>query len=1068
MSHTTLDGPSFLQQPNVSSAQVERSRSQQSVAVSDDYYSLSDHAGDDRVVPDSPRRTYPEFQHLQDPTHLTPQRNPFNDPLSSQTHIFSTPPEYLHSPEDHAHEHEHAADSVVTPTKHAQHHASSYSQRVSQPHVHGISPPRDPLREHPVDPSLAHHFRRKPVSSDGTESTCASPSHAETHFVGLESKLEDEMDPTLRTGTPGVDDSPYIRFAIDQLTRDEDVRGSRRYPSLFPNDREESSGDENGPMLPRIGSRPVSNVPRPLSNVARPVATVEGANAHRRSYAARDDSIQQARDNHRNSRRDSRRESYREDMIEAEPRRSFVATEKEMRAGPPPRHPLEHSMAGPGRRVASNSSFLQYDVFVPFDPPSSSAETPRLTYLPRILTPLWMGLFTFLCILMLVGLIVSAAWSKGHDGLWDYHTFGDNRYFTFEYLPTLFGMILLLWLMQIEIAVQRIAPFIALASNSTRSRSEAAFLDLFPTQFIYPKLQYFGARQWVLGSCLVTFWLFIFTIPLLAASFNARYFGDYPAGGWRWVATQGVIWTVVTLYILLIIALITLAVYLRRNRTGLKWDPRSMADLIALLERANIMSDYVDSETFAGKGQFRQRLRTRTDRLGYWHTSRRPQEIFYGLGEEGGATRRYSLEQGRIREKQVYAQSHNSSTSNLEHPAVAADVEHGNATRLDLRNHSTLRRHTPWTMSATALLAFMLVAIILLVAFLVVSFVHSASTAGFFPKLQAPSDANGFSPANFLYSFLPALLGLILFLAWQPIDFTLRRMAPYSALARPHGSSAEQSILLDYPFLPPFLCTLKALRNRDWLVVLSSATTLLAFPIPILAGGVFWAQFYPDTSIKVSAEPAGWYALCLFLALYAFGFVVLFVSGVLSRGRGIVPALPHETTCLAEILSWLYMSPLLTDSTFVRASSKAALVRRLQAPDTQRPAGLGEKPRLPAVPEIAATNPPRLTVRLLEDGNDNYSAPHNRLPDDYAGSHYNPEDPFVSRPSVSSIDGPAEGHITRPLTPLSDPSGPARFAFGIYMGRDGREHLGIDRFVRSGREMVVHGTQASKGSWMWR
>lgn len=30
--------------------------------------------------------------------------------------------------------------------------------------------------------------------------------------------------------TPGVDDTPYIHFALDQLTRDEEVRGSRAYP----------------------------------------------------------------------------------------------------------------------------------------------------------------------------------------------------------------------------------------------------------------------------------------------------------------------------------------------------------------------------------------------------------------------------------------------------------------------------------------------------------------------------------------------------------------------------------------------------------------------------------------------------------------------------------------------------------------------------------------------------------------------------------------------------------------------------------------------------------------------
>ncbi len=33
-----------------------------------------------------------------------------------------------------------------------------------------------------------------------------------------------------RGPTPGVDDSPYIRFAIDQLTRDEEVRDSTHIP----------------------------------------------------------------------------------------------------------------------------------------------------------------------------------------------------------------------------------------------------------------------------------------------------------------------------------------------------------------------------------------------------------------------------------------------------------------------------------------------------------------------------------------------------------------------------------------------------------------------------------------------------------------------------------------------------------------------------------------------------------------------------------------------------------------------------------------------------------------------
>ena len=39
--------------------------------------------------------------------------------------------------------------------------------------------------------------------------------------------------------TPGLDDSPYVRFAIDQLTRDEQVHGPRRQDSISTRDSDQ-------------------------------------------------------------------------------------------------------------------------------------------------------------------------------------------------------------------------------------------------------------------------------------------------------------------------------------------------------------------------------------------------------------------------------------------------------------------------------------------------------------------------------------------------------------------------------------------------------------------------------------------------------------------------------------------------------------------------------------------------------------------------------------------------------------------------------------------------------------
>lgn len=67
----------------------------------------------------------------------------------------------------------------------------------------------------PVQRPPGVHFRdaetikRKPVSPEGIVARRAADS---------------ELNPP----TPGVDDTPYIRFAIDQLTRDEELLGARR------------------------------------------------------------------------------------------------------------------------------------------------------------------------------------------------------------------------------------------------------------------------------------------------------------------------------------------------------------------------------------------------------------------------------------------------------------------------------------------------------------------------------------------------------------------------------------------------------------------------------------------------------------------------------------------------------------------------------------------------------------------------------------------------------------------------------------------------------------------------
>ncbi|KAJ9660953.1 hypothetical protein H2201_006681 [Coniosporium apollinis] len=808
------------------------------------------------------------------------------------------------------------------------------------------------------------------------------PSHSSSNHTTPE---RNPMDPAASPSTtPGVDDTPYIRFAIDQLTRDEEVRRETR-----------------------------QYVP-----------------------AVQDD--------------------YPVDRIIPDEGLGYIQHEQAPTPPPPPRVPRKNwrrSMSPIGR-----------DVFEPFHPPRESLPYPPLEFVPGILRPVWLGLFLFLCLLMLTGLLFCAIWSPGHDGFWDYDMFGGGRYFVFQYLPTMLGMILLLWLFQIQKAVQRISPFMALASDSPRARAEGVFLNIYPTHFLLPNLQHFRAGQPMLGVCSIIFWLFLFTIPLLASTFNVRFFGPPFVGQWRWVAVQGVIWTVIVLYILLIVAIILLFVSLRRKTTGLKWDPRSLADIIVLLERSNVMTAYNGSETFASAQEFRDRLQKRSDRLGYWHTSKRPQDIFYGLGEEGGTTRRYSIEAGRIREKAPERQYPPTSAGS------EASAPHGGdfSIRMDIRSSRVRARYLPWFLKDTFVVAWLVIAIVLLIAWLVVSFVNRAVNGGFYPLVPVAANSGGFSASNFLYSFLPATIAMLLFLLYQPLDLAYRRLAPFAALSQPGGTTAEKSLLVDYPARLPVSVTIAAASNGGYQVALLSFISLLSATFPVLAGGCFWTQFYvSDVEVRVAAHSPAYYALCVFLCLYAVSLLVLLVPGGYRKRM----ALPHDSRSLAELISWVYQSELLTDRAFARVGTRAEMVARLVGHEValhqqqQR-----EQGGLPSPKANGRTSPWASFVNLVGGPKRNLAgsekaeleagrtAESERLnPSTVAENPFS--DPTDRTPEASSapVQHPSMADEKRRLRTEYQPSGPTRYGFGIYVGRDGREHLGIDRMRRPGRgELVLH------------
>jgi hypothetical protein len=756
-----------------------------------------------------------------------------------------------------------------------------------------------------------------------------------------------DMDSESVVTTPGQDTTPYIRFAIDQLTRDEEVRGSRMYPLEQEGQPQQTKEEEDDASEEE--DYPVERI-------------VSG------------DSLGYMRQEQRTQERLSQYQPVRQS------RHTPVRN-----ANSPPRGHNNHTPT-PARETKN--------VFVAHNEP--------LDFIPSILRPIWLGFFTLLCILMLGALVFCAVYSN-RTGFWDYQVLGDNRYFVFEYLPTLLGAILYLWLLQVQIALQRVVPFISMASSQYRQRQEAVLLQLYPMQFLCPSLEYFRARQPLIGTCYLSFWLFSWTIPLLACTFNVRYEAD--SSVWRWVAVQGVIWTVIVLYILLVLALLTLFVFLR-NKTGLKWDPRSLADIIVLLERSNVVNEYVGSEMFEKKDW--DCLKDRAGKIGVWSTTNQPDVLFHGFGEEGASVRKYSVEEGSIRETTTERESSVPSAVRKDHRRSDYSI------RMDMREPTVRHRYLPWYLRDSSVIAWIVSALVLYIAFLVVSFVNNRVRLGFSPQVNAHTDTAGFSASNFLYSFVPALIGHLLFLGILTFDYSLRALQPYMSLSTPGGATAETSLLVDYSSRLPLSVTISALANGHYRTAFVSFVSLCSVTLPILAGGCFWTQYYPeDNLVRIAGSMPGYYALCIFLTLYVIGIVAL------GPGRRLA-ALPHRSNSLAEIISWVYQSRILSDRAFNRPQSKPELVGKL----------------------MGSSNQDRTWTQSLTS---------------------------LIRPSRDNLAEVAEKKKLSVDTRDSqvDP-GKIRYGFGIHVGRDGLEHLGIDQVKRSGAsglEMVISEEQNRK-SWI--
>ncbi|KAF4452414.1 hypothetical protein F53441_4760 [Fusarium austroafricanum] len=678
--------------------------------------------------------------------------------------------------------------------------------------------------------------------------------------------IKDELTIAAGKVTPGVDDTPYIQYALEALTRNHGGPATAHFPSGSSNDYEEDYpqprryADEMGmgyPQLPQPEPAYVEDrLPEPIETQApRQEREIPDTTVHHAPAARHNEPV----------------------------------------AHDVPNAPLSPTPSNP----SETDQFAQREKARPRSIPIDRAHPP-LVFKPAILRPVSMGILASLCLLMIVALIFCAVYSQKDGGFTPYPgSIYSGQYFVFRIMPQIFAGIILIYAQSVVSASIRTLPFTAMADAEPRARYLALFRRLYPLTFFIPSL----TGPWQFQFFSVCTWLANFTIPLTSTAFSCI----FKNGGWVWAAVQGITWTLVALYILLLVATIILMIFWLNRWTGLLWDVRSLGHLLPLLSQSNTTRSYEGVDVVQRSSLFQAQLRDRhLDRLGYWQMDGQQGGMWYGIGSVGedaqGDRRTYNI----IPKKASYNISPASSRDDLEAEARYAHY-----------------RYLPIALRTPVILGSVILMTLVILAILLVSFLpQTRLDQGYFPQVPARPGNGAFSAANFLYAFIPSLLGMIMFLLFQSLDHALRVHQPWADMSKASGEIASKSILADYAACLPFQCTWNALRNGHWRVAVTSFMATIFIFIPILAGGLFMALTNFRGQVKMFPN------MPVFGVLLAFLFLYLGCLSLMLPGRQAL-RIPHPVDCLAELIALCTAEETVQDAAFLAVRDTADLKSRL-------------------------------------------------------------------------------------------------------------------------------------------
>jgi hypothetical protein len=234
-----------------------------------------------------------------------------------------------------------------------------------------------------------------------------------------------------------------------------------------------------------------------------------------------------------------------------------------------------------------------------------------------------------------IAAIIIFARSKGGNG---FHIRKTRNHVAYRYVPPAIGTLTTIWWRMIITTLARMTPYISLAAQHEGHRHSPHRLQrILQNDYAHAIFEPIdltsvaASGHWMLFGCLVIQFIIMIVIVPLKAVF-IQIVSDET--GWTVIIVRPVGYTLIVIYGTLTLVTFAVMLTLYDQDTGLKWDPASIADQLALVQGSNIMGIFQGLE-FALSKKCTEQLKKRSPwygdiRLGYWK-HKRTGAIWHGL-----------------------------------------------------------------------------------------------------------------------------------------------------------------------------------------------------------------------------------------------------------------------------------------------------------------------------------------------------------------------------------------------------------------------------------------------------